>query len=162
MRVGIGYDLHKLVKGRPLILGGVAIDYHKGLLGHSDGDVLVHAIADAILGSVGMGDIGHHFPDTDPEYKGISSLKLLDEVGKKTGQLASVYNIDATIICQEPKLHPYIDNMRKNVASILTISAERVSIKATTTEGLGPEGEGDAIAAQAVVLVEDYKGEDYI
>ncbi|TET45028.1 2-C-methyl-D-erythritol 2,4-cyclodiphosphate synthase [candidate division TA06 bacterium] len=162
MRVGIGYDLHKLVEGRPLVLGGVAVDYHKGLLGYSDGDVLLHAIADAILGSVGMGDIGQHFPDTDPKYKGISSLKLLDEVAKKTGQLASVYNIDATIICQEPKLHPYIDDMRKKVASILTISADRVSIKATTTEGLGPEGQGDAIAAQAVVLVEDYKGEDYI
>ncbi|MFQ5905117.1 MAG: 2-C-methyl-D-erythritol 2,4-cyclodiphosphate synthase [bacterium] len=162
MRVGIGYDFHRLEKGRPLVLGGVKVDYHKGLLGHSDGDVVVHAISDAILGAVGMGDIGQHFPDTDPKYKGISSLKLLDEVARRTGEKASVYNVDATVVCQEPKLSSYIDGMKQQVANVLTISAERVSIKATTTEGLGPEGRGDGIAAYAVVLVEDYKGEDYI
>jgi len=162
MRVGIGYDFHRLEKGRTLVLGGVTIDYHKGLLGYSDGDVLLHAISDAILGAVGMGDIGQHFPDTDPKYKGISSLKILDEVARRTGKLASVYNVDATVVCQEPKLSPYVDRMKQEVARVLTISAERISIKATTTEGLGPEGKGDGISAYAVALVEDYKGEDYI
>jgi 2-C-methyl-D-erythritol 2,4-cyclodiphosphate synthase len=162
MRVGIGYDMHKLVKGRPLLLGGVRVKYSKGLLGHSDGDVLLHAIADALLGAVALGDIGQLFPDTDAKYKGMSSLRLLDEVARVTGKMASVYNVDATIVCQEPKLSKYVRAMRKEVAKVLTVSEDRVSIKAKTTEGLGPEGAGEGIAAYAVVLVEDYKGEDYI
>jgi 2-C-methyl-D-erythritol 2,4-cyclodiphosphate synthase len=161
MRAGIGYDIHRLVDGRALVLGGVSIDYRgKGLLGHSDGDVLLHAIADAILGALAMGDIGQHFPDTDPRYRGISSLKLLHEVARITSHKGSIYNVDATVVCEEPKLAPHIVKMRKEVAGALDIPVERISIKATTNEGMGPEGRGEGISAYAVVLVEDFEDED--
>lgn len=151
MRVGIGYDVHRLVKDRALILGGVEIPYEMGLLGHSDADVLLHAVMDAMLGAAALGDIGQHFPDTDPQYKGISSLKLL----KKTGELIEeklyiVENIDATIIAQRPKLAAYIPEMRKQIAETLGLEEDQVNIKATTEEGLGFTGRGEGIAAQAV------------
>ncbi|MDK2798750.1 MAG: 2-C-methyl-D-erythritol 2,4-cyclodiphosphate synthase [Clostridiales bacterium] len=154
MRVGQGYDVHRLVEGRKLILGGVDIPYEKGLLGHSDADVLLHAIIDALLGAAALGDIGKHFPDNDDEYKGISSLLLLKEVGsilKKRGY--TVNNIDATIVAQKPKMAPYIEAMRTNIAETLTIDIQQINIKATTTEGLGFTGTGEGIAAYAVVLI---------
>ena len=151
MRVGLGYDVHKLVEGRDLIIGGVQIPYEKGLLGHSDADVLLHAIMDALLGAAALGDIGRHFPDTDPQYKGISSILLLQKVGtllKEKGY--QIVNIDATIIAQKPKLLPHIDQMIKNVADALEISEDQVNIKATTEEGLGFTGSGEGISSQAI------------
>lgn len=150
-RVGTGYDVHRLTEGRKLILGGVEIPYEKGLLGHSDADVLLHAVMDALLGAAGMGDIGLHFPDSDPEYKGISSLRLLKKVGQMLSNRGYVINnIDATVIAQQPKLRPYISDMEKSVALVLGIPEDRVNIKATTEEGLGFTGALEGIAAQAV------------
>lgn len=155
MRVGMGYDVHRLTEGRDLILGGVKIPYEKGLLGHSDADVLVHAIMDALLGAAALGDIGKHFPDTDPEYKGISSIRLLEKVAALLEEEQYlVENIDATIIAQRPKMLPHIENMRKNIADALKISVEQVSIKATTEEGLGFTGTGEGISSQAICLLE--------
>ncbi|MBO5023647.1 MAG: 2-C-methyl-D-erythritol 2,4-cyclodiphosphate synthase [Clostridia bacterium] len=155
-RIGHGYDVHRLVEGRDLILGGVKINYEKGLLGHSDADVLCHAIADALLGSCGARDIGFHFPDNDPSIKDISSLLIL----KKCSEILSsngyeISNIDATIIAQKPKLSPFIDEMRNNIAKALETSAENVNIKATTEEKLGFTGSGEGISAHAVCLVND-------
>ncbi len=155
MRVGMGYDVHRLTEGRELILGGVKIPYEKGLLGHSDADVLVHAVMDALLGAAALGDIGKHFPDTDPEYEGISSIQLLEKVAALLEeQKYLIENIDATIIAQRPKMLPHIEYMRKNIADALRISVEQVSIKATTEEGLGFTGTGEGISAQAVCLLE--------
>ena len=157
MRVGMGYDVHRLTEGRELILGGVKIPYEKGLLGHSDADVLLHAVMDALLGAAALGDIGKHFPDTDPAYKGISSLKLLEHVGdllEKEGY--TVGNIDATIIAQKPKMRPYIDQMRENIAAALKIETDQVNVKATTEEGLGFTGSGEGISSQAVCALEKY------
>lgn len=155
MRVGMGYDVHRLTEGRDLILGGVNIPYEKGLLGHSDADVLLHAIMDALLGAAALGDIGKHFPDTDPTYKGISSLKLLGHVGKLLeDQLYVIENIDATIIAQRPKMAPHIEAMRKNIADALHISVEQVNVKATTEEGLGFTGRGEGISSQAICALE--------
>lgn len=154
-KIGHGYDLHRLVEGRALILGGVDIPYEKGLLGHSDADVLVHALMDALLGAVALGDIGKHFPDSDPKYKGISSILLLSEVKKiieKEG--FSLSNADVTVIAQKPKLLPYIYEMRKNIADTLECDISLINVKATTEEGLGTTGNGDAIAAHAVCLIE--------
>ena len=155
MRIGIGYDAHRLVEGRQLILGGVNIPYEKGLLGHSDADVLLHAICDALLGAAGLGDIGRHFPDTDERYRGISSVKLLVEVRNKMNEKGlRCGNVDAVIVAQQPKLAPYLDRMRDTIAAALTIGPDAVNIKATTTEGMGFEGRGEGISAQAVTLVE--------
>ena len=156
-RIGEGYDVHKLVNDRDLILGGVKVTFEKGLLGHSDADVLLHAIMDSLLGAFALGDIGKHFPDSDEKYSGISSVKLLKEVKNIIGENEKnfkICNIDATIICQRPKLRNYIDEMRKNVADALEIDIKQVSIKATTEEGLGFTGSGDGIAARTIVLVE--------
>ena len=154
MRIGHGYDVHRLVTGRKLIIGGVDISWEKGLLGHSDADVLLHAIADGILGAIGEGDIGRHFPDSDPAYKGADSLKLLahvmglaDKLGYKLG------NLDATIIAQMPKMAPHIQTMRNNIAGVLNADTAQVNVKATTEEGLGFSGSGEGIAAHAVVLM---------
>ncbi len=155
MRIGTGYDVHKLVEDRDLILGGVKIPYEKGLLGHSDADVLLHAIMDALLGAAALGDIGKHFPDTDPTYKGAFSMELLKKVGKLLeDKLYLVENIDATIIAQKPKLATYLPQMTANIAEALGIEVEQVNIKATTEEGLGFTGAGLGIAAQAVCLLE--------
>ena len=155
MRVGLGYDVHKLVEGRDLILGGVTIPYEKGLLGHSDADVLVHAIMDALLGATALGDIGKHFPDTDEQYKGISSIKLLSHVGKLLEEnLYIIENIDATIIAQRPKMLPHIPEMRKNIADTLGLEVDQVNVKATTEEGLGFTGSGEGISSQAICAVE--------
>lgn len=155
MRVGMGYDVHKLVENRKLILGGVEIPYEKGLLGHSDADVLLHAIMDALLGAAALGDIGKHFPDTDLKYKGISSVRLLEHVaGLLEEHKYIVENIDATIIAQRPKMRPYIENMRENIAEALHIELEQVNVKATTEEGLGFTGEGEGISSQAICLLE--------
>jgi 2-C-methyl-D-erythritol 2,4-cyclodiphosphate synthase len=148
MRVGIGYDVHRLVEGRKLILGGVEIPFTKGLLGHSDGDVLLHAICDALLGAAGKGDIGHHFPDSDLKYKDISSLLLLEKV-KSILEGYSINNIDTIIIAQEPHLASYFPKMKANIARTLKIDEEKINIKATTTEGTGPMGTGAAMAASA-------------
>ncbi|MBE5922228.1 MAG: 2-C-methyl-D-erythritol 2,4-cyclodiphosphate synthase [Lachnospiraceae bacterium] len=154
MRVGLGYDVHRLVEDRKLILGGVEIPHEKGLLGHSDADVLVHAIMDALVGAAALGDIGKHFPDTDPQYKGISSIALLAHVGKLLEEHGyTVGNIDATIIAQRPKMAPYREQMRENVAKTLGISIDRVNIKATTEEGLGFTGTGEGISSQAITLL---------
>lgn len=151
MRVGLGYDVHKLTEGRPLIIGGVSIPYEKGLLGHSDADVLLHAISDALLGAAGLGDIGKHFPDTDPAYKGISSLLLLERVGRLIEeQMFFIENIDATIIAQQPKMRPYIEGMEANIAKTLRLLPSQINIKATTEEGLGFTGSGEGISAQAI------------
>jgi len=153
MRVGIGYDIHRLVKGRKLIIGGVEIPFEKGLLGHSDADVLVHSICDALLGAMGLGDIGKHFPDTDEKYKGISSMKLLKKVVEKVKKgKFKIINIDANIIAEKPKLLPYIEEMKKNLRKILGKDVS-VNIKARTNEGLGEIGRGEAIASQAIVLL---------
>lgn len=153
-RFGMGYDVHRLVAGRKLILGGVEIDHPVGLLGHSDADVLLHAIADALLGAAALGDIGRHFPDSDARYKGISSMILLERVGELlTGKGYEVGNIDATIIAQRPKMAPHIAEMVQNIAKALRITSDRVNVKATTTEGLGFAGTEEGIAAQAVVGV---------
>lgn len=154
MRVGMGYDVHRLTENRKLILGGVEIPYEKGLLGHSDADVLLHAIMDALLGAAALGDIGKHFPDTDPAYEGISSIKLLEHVGELLEQNNYVIeNIDATIISQRPKMLPHIPQMRKNVAKALGIEESQVNIKATTEEGLGFTGSGEGISSQAICLL---------
>jgi 2-C-methyl-D-erythritol 2,4-cyclodiphosphate synthase len=154
MRIGMGYDVHKLVEGRALILGGVEIPHTLGLLGHSDADVLLHAVMDALLGAASLGDIGKHFPDTDPQYEGISSLKLLEHVGKLLEEKGYVIdNIDATVIAQKPKLRPYIDEMEQNIAKTLGISVEQVNVKATTEEGLGFTGTEQGISAQAICLL---------
>ena len=155
MRIGMGYDVHRLTENRKLIIGGVEIPYEKGLLGHSDADVLLHAIMDALLGAAALGDIGKHFPDSDPAYKGISSILLLEHVGRlleKEGM--EIGNIDATVIAQRPKLAPYIMNMRENIAKALNIDIQQINVKATTEEGLGFTGEGLGIASNAICLVE--------
>ena len=155
MRIGNGYDVHKLVEGRDLIIGGVTIPYEKGLLGHSDADVLLHAIMDALLGAAALGDIGKHFPDTDEKYRGASSMALLDEVGHKILEAGYVVgNIDATIIAQAPKMRPYIDEMIGNVADTLHVDRDRVNIKATTEEHLGFTGRGEGISSSAVCILE--------
>jgi len=155
MRIGHGYDVHKLVTGRDLILGGVRVPYEKGLLGHSDADVLVHAVMDALLGAAGLGDIGLHFPDTDDAYLGADSIGLLRRVANLLSERCyRPVNVDATVICQKPKLRPYIDLMRENIAEALAMDAEDVNIKATTEEHLGFTGEGLGIAAHAVCLIE--------
>ncbi len=157
MRVGMGYDVHRLVENRPLILGGVSIPYEKGLLGHSDADVLLHAIMDALLGAAGLGDIGMHFPDTDPTYGGIDSRILLARVGELIREKGYVIgNVDATIIAQKPKLRPFIGQMEENIAKDLGIFPDQVNVKATTEEGLGFTGEGLGIAAQAIALLESF------
>lgn len=162
MRVGMGYDVHRLVEGRPLIIGGETIDYEKGLLGHSDADVLLHAIMDALLGAAALGDIGKHFPDTDPEYKGISSIRLLKHVGELIDRnLYVIINIDATIIAQKPKMAPHIEGMRKNVADALHLDISQVNIKATTEEGLGFTGTGEGISAQAIAGIDTIANYSY-
>ncbi len=154
MRVGMGYDVHQLVSERELILGGVNIPYEKGLLGHSDADVLLHAIMDALLGAAAMGDIGKLFPDSDDKYKGISSIKLLEEVGERLSDGGyAVGNIDATVIAQRPKLAPYKEEMQKNIAGALRIDVSQVNVKATTEEGLGFTGTGQGISSQAIALL---------
>ena len=154
MRIGQGYDVHRLVEGRKLILGGVTVPYEKGLLGHSDADVLVHAVMDALLGAAALGDIGQHFPDTDPRYEGISSICLLEQVGKLLEEQGFVIeNIDATVIAQRPKLAPYREEMRENMAKALRVRPDQVGVKATTEEGLGFTGAGEGISASAVALL---------
>lgn len=164
MRIGMGYDVHKLVEGRRLIIGGVDIPYDKGLLGHSDADVLVHAVMDAILGAAALGDIGRHFPDNDEAYKGADSIELLKKVAELISEEGYVIeNIDSTIIAQRPKMAPHIEAMRKNIASALGIDVGRVNVKATTEEGMGFTGEGLGISSQAVCLlasVENYIYDD--
>ena len=155
MRVGMGYDVHKLVEGRDLILGGVTIPYEKGLLGHSDADVLLHAIMDALLGAAALGDIGKHFPDTEEAYKGISSMKLLEHVRKLLDEnLYVIENIDATIIALRPKMLSHIPSMRQNIAEALQIEVDQVNVKATTEEGLGFTGSGEGISSQAICAIE--------
>lgn len=164
MRIGSGYDVHRLTEGRKLILGGVEIPFEKGLLGHSDADVLVHAVMDALLGAAALGDIGKYFPDTDPAYKGADSMRLLKEVRRLIEEKAYfIENIDATVIAQRPKLAGYIPQMKKNIADVLGLSEEQVNVKATTEEGLGFTGEGLGIAASAVCLlseIQNYVGAD--
>lgn len=159
MRIGTGYDVHRFAEGRKLILGGVQIPYEKGLLGHSDADVIVHAIMDALLGAAALGDIGQHFPDSDPAYEGISSLLLLEKCGKLLAEKGySVGNIDSIIIAQQPKMMPYLEQMRTNIADALQIGIGQVSVKATTEEHLGFTGRGEGIAAQAVCLLDGKAG----
>lgn len=154
MRIGTGYDVHRLAEGRKLVIGGVEIPYAKGLQGHSDADVLLHAVMDALLGAAALGDIGQHFPDTEPAYEGISSLELLRRVGGLLEeQCFLIENIDATIIAQAPRMRPYIDRMRENMAEALGIEMEQVNVKATTEEGLGFTGAGEGISAQAVCML---------
>lgn len=154
MRIGMGYDVHKLVEEKNLILGGVKIPYELGLLGHSDADVLLHAIMDSLLGAASLGDIGKHFPDTDSKYKGISSIELLKHVGNLlTKHNYKIGNIDATIIAQKPKMAPHIPKMRENIASALNISIDQINVKATTEEGLGFTGEGLGISSQSICLL---------
>ena len=156
MRIGHGYDVHKLVEGRDLILGGVKISHEVGLLGHSDADVLLHAVSDALLGAAGLGDIGKHFPDTDPRYKGADSLKLLQIVGEKVAEAGyRVSNIDVTMIAQRPKLRPHIQQMEQNIALALNLETARVNVKATTEERLGFTGEELGMACHAVCLLEE-------
>lgn len=155
MRIGMGYDVHRLVDDRKLILGGVEIPYEKGLLGHSDADVLLHAIMDALLGAAALGDIGKHFPDTEEKYKGISSVRLLKHVAELLdAHQFIVENIDATIIAQKPKMRPYIDQMRSNIAETLGIEMDQINVKATTEEGLGFTGSGEGISSQCICLLE--------
>ena len=154
MRIGMGYDVHKFAEGRDLILGGVKIPYESGLLGHSDADVLTHAIMDALLGAAALGDIGKLFPDTDDKYKGADSIELLKEVGRRLEEKAFlIENIDATIIAQAPKMRPYIDEMRKRIADALLIDIDQVNVKATTEEGLGFTGRKEGIASQAICMI---------
>ena len=156
MRIGHGYDVHRLVEDRDLILGGVKIPHHHGLLGHSEADVLLHAVSDALLGAAGLGDIGKHFPDTDPQYKGADSLKLLEIVGSKVADAGyRVSNIDVTVIAQRPKLRPHIETMERNIAGALKINVSRVNVKATTEEGLGFTGVEEGMACHAVCLLEE-------
>jgi 2-C-methyl-D-erythritol 2,4-cyclodiphosphate synthase len=155
MKIGFGYDVHPLVAGRPLILGGVAVPYHKGLAGHSDADVVAHAVADALLGAAGLGDIGEHFPDSDPKYKNISSLLLLKEVERKVGfEKLKIVNIDVTLVLQEPKISSYKKEMIKNLAASLFLTPDQVNIKATTSESLGFTGKGEGAACYAVALLD--------
>ena len=159
LRIGHGYDVHRLVEGRKLILGGVEIPYDRGLLGHSDADVLIHAVMDALTGAARLGDIGKLFPDTDPAYEGISSVKLLSEVGRLLGEKGyQVVNIDATLIAQAPKVGPYRQQMAENIAAALTMDSQRVNVKATTEEHLGFTGDGSGMAAHAVALLEKRNG----
>ncbi|WP_085829138.1 2-C-methyl-D-erythritol 2,4-cyclodiphosphate synthase [Clostridium massiliodielmoense] len=154
MRIGMGYDVHKLCKNRKLILGGIEIPYDLGLLGHSDADVLIHAVMDSLLGAAALGDIGKHFPDTDNKYNGISSMFLLKEVGKLLSENSyEIINIDATIIAQKPKMAPYVKDMIKNISSALCINENQVNVKATTEEGLGFTGEGLGISSQSICLI---------
>ena len=166
MRVGMGYDVHKLAEGRPLILGGVHVPYEKGLLGHSDADVLLHAICDALLGAAALGDIGRHFPDTDPEYKGADSMELLKKVRELVEkECYLIENVDATVIAQKPKLAPYIEEMREKIAETLGVGRKQINVKATTEEHLGFTGEGLGISAQAVCMlntVDNYIYEDVL
>lgn len=156
MRIGHGYDVHRLVEGRDLILGGVKIDFEKGLLGHSDADVLLHAVSDALLGAAGLGDIGRHFPDTDPKYKGADSLVLLASVGEKIKAAGyRVGNVDVTMIAQRPKLAPHIAQMQENIAKALDVDPSRINVKATTEEKLGFTGSGEGMACHAVCLLEE-------
>ena len=156
MRIGHGYDVHRLVEGRDLILGGVKIDYEKGLLGHSDADVLLHAVSDALLGAAGLGDIGRHFPDTDPKYKGADSLELLKEVGRKIAQAGyRLGNLDVTMIAQRPKLKDHIPQMQQNIAAALNAEPGRVNVKATTEDKLGFTGTGEGMSCHAVCLLEE-------
>ena len=158
MRVGLGYDVHRLVEGRDLILGGVKIPHEKGLLGHSDADVLLHALTDALLGAAALGDIGRHFPDTDERYRGISSLILLEKAyALVKGQGYSLGNADMVLILQKPKLKEYIPFMEENIAGALSCEKERISVKATTEEGLGFTGQGEGVSAKAIVLLEKMK-----
>lgn len=162
MRVGMGYDVHKLVEGRELILGGVKIPYEKGLLGHSDADVLVHAIMDALLGAAALGDIGQHFPDTAQEYKGADSMVLLKKVGELMEEnMYVIENIDATIIAQRPKLAPYKETMKKNICEVLKLRENQVNIKATTEEGLGFTGSGEGMSAQAICSLNTIENYSY-
>lgn len=155
MRIGTGYDVHRLVEGRKLILGGVEIPFEKGLLGHSDADVLVHAVIDALLGAAALRDIGFHFPDSDPQYKGISSLVLLEKTGRMLSEKGyGIVNVDSTVIAQSPKISPYIPGMIRNIALALGIPEDRVNVKAKTEEGLGFTGSGEGIAAQAVAMID--------
>lgn len=154
MRIGMGYDVHKLVENRDLIIGGVTIPYEKGLLGHSDADVLLHAVCDSLLGAAALGDIGKHFPDTDPKYKGISSILLLTHVGNLLNDLNyEIANIDATIVAQKPKMAPFISTMVNNIANALKIDSSKVNVKATTEEGLGFTGSGEGISSQSICLI---------
>ena len=154
MRIGMGYDVHKLVENRDLILGGVKIPYEKGLLGHSDADVLLHAIMDSLLGAAALGDIGKHFPDTDPKYKGADSIKLLEFVGELLSKNNyKISNIDATIIAQRPKMALHIPTMRENIAKALNIDLDQINVKATTEEGLGFTGSGEGISSQSICLL---------
>ena len=156
MRIGHGYDVHRLVEDRPLILGGVNIPWDKGLLGHSDADVLLHAVSDALLGAAGLGDIGKHFPDTDPQYKGADSLKLLQVVAHRVRETGCrISNIDVTLIAQAPKLRPYIETMELNIAAAVGVTADRVNVKATTEEKLGFTGTGEGMSCHAVCLLEE-------
>ncbi|HJC51228.1 MAG TPA: 2-C-methyl-D-erythritol 2,4-cyclodiphosphate synthase [Candidatus Anaerostipes avistercoris] len=156
MRIGTGYDVHRLEEGRKLILGGVRIPYEKGLLGHSDADVLLHAVSDALFGAAALGDIGKHFPDTDPAFKGADSMKLLEETVRRVREAGyEVGNVDATVIAQKPKLAPYIPEMKENISRAIGISPDRINVKATTEEHLGFTGEGLGISAQAVCLLEE-------
>lgn len=156
MRIGHGYDVHRLVEGRDLILGGVKIPYEKGLLGHSDADVLLHAVSDALLGAAGLGDIGRHFPDTDPKYKGADSLELLRQVYRKISEKGyKVGNIDVTMIAQKPKLKDYIPQMQANIAAAVETAPDRVNVKATTEEKLGFTGTGEGMSCHAVCLLEE-------
>lgn len=160
MRIGMGYDVHDLVEGRDLVLGGVKLDHEKGLMGHSDADVVVHAIMDAIVGALALGDIGKLFPDTDPQYKGISSLILLERVAQEMWQRGyEIGNLDAVIAAQRPKLRPYIDTMRENIAKVLKTEIENVSIKATTTERLGFVGREEGMESYCVCLLKKKEGE---
>ena len=159
LRIGHGYDVHRRVEGRKLILGGVEVPYDRGLLGHSDADVLIHAVMDALTGAARLGDIGKLFPDTDPAYEGISSVKLLSEVGRLLGEKGyQVVNIDATLIAQAPKVGPYRQQMAENIAAALTMDSQRVNVKATTEEHLGFTGDGSGMAAHAVALLEKGNG----
>ena len=155
MRVGMGYDVHKLVEGRPLIIGGVEIPYESGLLGHSDADVLLHAVTDSILGAAALGDIGKHFPDTDPAYKGADSLVLLKEAVRIVSEAGfRIVNIDSTIIAQRPKMRPYIDDIRANIARAASIDISCINVKATTEEGLGFTGKGEGISSQSICMID--------
>lgn len=157
MRVGMGYDVHKLTENRELIIGGVQIPYEKGLLGHSDADVLLHAIMDALLGAAALGDIGKHFPDSDDRYKGISSMELLIQVGKILDEKGYIVeNVDATIIAQRPKMRPYIEAMEANIAAALKVETDQINVKATTEEGLGFTGSGEGISAHAICALEKF------
>jgi len=157
VKIGIGYDAHRFVKGRPLIIGGVAVPFERGLEGHSDADVLLHAVGDAVLGAIGMGDIGMHFPDTDPRYKNISSLRILEQIqGMARSRSFRCCNVDAVLVAQEPKLAAYREEMQEHIARCLGVEPSAVNVKATTTEGMGFEGRCEGIAAHAVVLMEPF------